>query len=130
MIHTLADYLTNIDTGIDPDSYSVSTVTGDEIDAQNFAGGKAIFTVAVGDMAAGGTINMKVQDCATSGGSFADIVGAAIAEMTQAGGDNDTQQVLEVDIVAGRPFLKVIVTVGVDVSDVCVTGFLYNPRAK
>ena len=128
-IRDLAAYLTNIDTGVDPDSYSSTTITGDEIDAQNYAGGKAIFTVAVGNMNAGVTVDMKVQDCATSGGTFADIAGAAITQMTQVGGDNDTQAILEVAIVVGRPFLKVIMA-AIGASDVCVTGFLYNARAK
>ena len=64
--------------------------------------------VNAGVIASSGTVDCKVQSSATSGGSYADITGAAITQMTQAGGDSGTSQLVDFELPAGQPFVKTV----------------------
>ena len=55
-----------------------------------------------------GAVTAKVQSSATSGGSYADIVGAAIAGFGPT--DDNTLQTVDFDIPSDKPFLKVVLT--------------------
>ena len=55
-----------------------------------------------------GAVAAKVQSSATSGGSYADISGAAIAGFGPS--DDNTVQTVDFDIPADKPFLKVVLT--------------------
>ena len=55
-----------------------------------------------------GAVTAKVQSSATSGGSYADISGAAIAGFGPS--DDNTIQTVDFDIPADKPFLKVVLT--------------------
>lgn len=128
-IHDLTSYLKNADSGIDPDVYTASTYTGTEINAQGYT--KALWIVHLGTLGSSATVNFKVQDSITTSGSFADVTNGAISEQTQGGTDaSDSVVLLELDIVAGRPFLKAEMVVGVQTCDAGVTCLLYNPRSK
>ena len=55
-----------------------------------------------------GSVTAKMQSSATSGGSYADIVGAAIAGFGPT--DDNTIQTVDFDIPADKPSLKVVLT--------------------
>jgi len=62
-----------------------------------------------------GAVTAKVQSSATSGGSYADISGAAIAGFGPT--DDNTIQTVDFEIPADKPFLKVVLTT-VEATDV------------
>jgi len=55
-----------------------------------------------------GAVAAKVQSSATSGGSYTDISGAAIAGFGPS--DDNTIQTVDFDIPSDKPFLKVVLT--------------------
>lgn len=55
-----------------------------------------------------GAVAAKVQSSATSGGSYADIVGAAIAGFGPS--DDNTIQTVDFEVPADKPYLKVVLT--------------------
>jgi len=108
---------------IDPDVYVASTENTDEIDMSIFD--EMMFTVMTGTLGASATIDFKVQESATSGGSFSDISGRAITQLTQAGSDSDKQAVLRVrkgHLSEGKQFIRGVLTIAVATSDVGVIG--------
>jgi len=83
---------------------AVTTTTG--VDTQGYY--EALLIVNTGAMASGATLDCKITSCATSGGTYADVTGAAIGQMADT--EDDSQ-------VAGRllcngqdRFLKVVLT--------------------
>jgi hypothetical protein len=130
-IHDMVGFFKVQQAGLDPDVQTAGAKTGAEIDARNFPGGKAVWTVLAGTLGTNATVDFKVQDCDTSGGTFADITGAAITQLTQAGTDeSDTAVDLEHEIKPGRPFLKGILTIGTATSDAGATCHLCGPSVS
>jgi hypothetical protein len=64
-------------------------------------------------MAAGATIDVKAQSSATSGGTYADIAGGAIAQLTQSGGSAGDNKQIVVPLVLGQNFVRAHITAGV-----------------
>lgn len=58
------------------------------------------------------TLDAKLQECDTSGGSYADISGAAITQVAADG--DDTLMAIEIDLTAGvrKRFLQPVITAG------------------
>lgn len=53
-----------------------------------------LFVISVGDIAAGGTLDAQVEQATTSAGAgIKDITGKAITQLTQAGGDSDSNPI-------------------------------------
>jgi hypothetical protein len=72
---------------------------------------RATFIIPVGTVAAGGGLSVcKVQDSSTSGGSYADITGAAITTIGDT--DDDSIAVIDIDLVANGcdRFLDLVLT--------------------
>jgi len=116
---------------IDPDAYTAATVTGDEIDMRYFR--RVIFIVMAGTLGSSATIDFKVTECASSGGSFTDLSGKAITQLTDAGTDDDKQAIVEVaaeEMGAGMRYLKGSLTVGTATSDVGVIALADCARYK
>lgn len=80
---------------IDPDAYAASTYTSDGVDMGAYQ--KLMAVLSVGTIGASGTVDAKLQQATTSGGTFKDIVGGSITQLTQAGGDSDSQVVINLD---------------------------------
>ena len=79
----------------------------DAITATNVKSGTLV--VYAGVVAAStGAVAAKVQSSATSGGSYTDISGAAIAGFGPS--DDNTIQQVDFDIPSDKPFLKVVLT--------------------
>ena len=65
-----------------PISRSAGTVNGTAVDAKGFA--EALIILNSGTNEATGTLDAKVQECDTVGGTYADITGAAFTQVTTA----------------------------------------------
>lgn len=70
-----------------------------------------------------GAVTGKVQASATSGGTYADISGAAVTGFGPS--DDNTVQSVDFEIPDGKPFLKVVVT-AVEATDVSSAIVLLN----
>lgn len=116
---------------IDPDAYGAGTYTTGYIPLKDFARFMAL--VFAGDFVATGVLNAKLIGYTDGAGSgAADISGAAITAMTQAGTDDNKQAVinLDTDDLAGMGFTHfrlsmTLSTAGADAGAV-VLGF--DPR--
>ena len=79
---------------IDPDAYTTGTTASDTIDMKNR--GRVMFIVQAGTLGSSATLDFKLQGCATSGGTYADISGKAVTQLTEAGTDSDKQAIVEI----------------------------------
>ena len=95
-----------INVSLAPVSKSAGTTTSAAIDLTGYT--KGVLIVNAGVIGSSGTIDCKVQSSATSGGSYADITGAAITQMTQAGSHSGTSQAVDFELPAGQPFVKTV----------------------
>lgn len=96
----------------------------DAINASNYKNA-TLYVYAGVVTATTGAVTAKMQSSATSGGSYADISGAAIAGFGPS--DDNTIQAVDFELTAGKPFLKVVVT-QVEATDVaCAWVVLHNP---
>jgi len=103
-------------------SWGVAANAGAEIDALGFE--HALFVLNTG--VAGGELNVKVQECDTSGGTFADIAGAAFTEVTSA---NDVALYFGgMDLTKRKRYLKVIATVTTGACLASVSAILMAPK--
>jgi len=86
-----------------------STPTLTAVDVRKYDGkGQIIFTSSAATAGVTPTLNVKIQDATTSGGSYADVTGAVFTEVT---GAADTTQMIPFDFSACRGFIKVIATI-------------------
>lgn len=81
---------------INPGSQGAGTVNSGWVSLADL--NTVIATIFVGTMAAGATLDAKIEQATDAAGTGAkDVTGKAITQMTQAGGDSDKQRVIEVD---------------------------------
>ena len=97
-----------INVALAPVSKSAGTTTSSAIDLTGYS--KAALVVTVGVIASSGTVNCKIQTSATSGGSYSDLSGAAITQMTEAGGDSGSTVIVDFEIPNGKPHVKTVLT--------------------
>jgi hypothetical protein len=74
---------------------------------------KAMATILVGTPGSGGTVDAKIRWSATSGGTYADVTGAAMAQMVAAGSQQIEIRGDRVNALAQGPWFKLSVTVAV-----------------
>lgn len=130
MVERLSEELALVSC-IDPDAYGTGAQTGDEIDMLYFE--RIIFIVSVGDMQSGSTVDFKVQEATTSGGSFTDLTGKSITQLTKAGSDDNKQAIVEVkadELTAGYRYLQGILTVAGAASDAVSVALADTARWK
>lgn len=108
-----------------PDSYNAGAQTSAAIDVSGYE------TVVV-ELLAGtqttGTLDVKVQASATSGGTYADVTSATIPQVTS---DNDEKvHRLEIDVrkLGAKPFVKVVATQATAAGKFGVMVALARPR--
>lgn len=92
---------------IDPADRASGTTTGDAIDMS--VHDQVMFIVMVGNIQKPNTIDFKVTESATSGGTYTPISGKAITQLTQAGTDHNKQAIINVsasELGAGMRYLK------------------------
>jgi hypothetical protein len=77
-------------------------------------GTKLLFVLQIATLSGGSTVDAKIQTCATSGGSYADLAGGAITQVT-----SGTNPIIMIEVRAETlaaagvgPFVKLLITVG------------------
>jgi hypothetical protein len=71
-----------------------------------FGGGALL--VNAGVIGTSGTVDCKITTSAATGGTYTDVTGAAITQMTQAGGGSGTSQLVSFDMPLGHNFVKTV----------------------
>lgn len=110
---------------------ATGTRTGREIDTKGYS--EALVILTLGDVSATGTLAVKLQDCATTGGTFADVTGAAFS--SKAGAVDNLVYIarLKLDGNLIKRFIKFVGVTGTDTVDYAVTvvlsGAQYNPQS-
>lgn len=113
---------------IDPDAYATNPYSTGWVDAAKFRSFMAI--VCAGDLGSSATINAKIEQATTSGGSPADVPGKTITALTQAGSDDNKQAVINFrgdDLTEGYRWVRLTVTVGVATSDMGAVLLGFDP---
>tara|TARA_R110000824_G_scaffold89623_8_gene219579 strand:+ start:150 stop:593 length:444 start_codon:yes stop_codon:yes gene_type:complete len=103
---------------IDPDIHTAAAYDSDEVDMSLWGSIQA--TVMAGTLGSSATLDFKLQSATSSGGSFSDVTGKAITQLTQAGTDSDKQAVINLrgdELTAGHRYVKAVMTVGTATSD-------------
>lgn len=101
---------------IDPDNYAPGAYTTGWVPMADFAAVLAV--LKVGDMAAGATVDAKLEQARDDAGTGSkDVTGKAITQLTQAGGDGNEQVLIncradELDINGNYTHVRLSVTVG------------------
>jgi hypothetical protein len=105
-------------TTVAPVATGTTTITGTALDMAGYDG--ALFIVRLGSPAVNN--NLRVSQCDTTGGSYADIIGTLV-------GDHATDNPLVVDIKRPREqFLKYVITRGTTSTIDIVTIIQYKSR--
>ncbi len=123
---------------IDPDALAAGAHNSDWFDMSKF--GTAMALVKVGQLGASATVDAKLEQAQDGSGTGAkDITGKAITQLTQAGGDDDKQAIInlraeELDVNNGFTHGRLVITVATATSDAdgSVLGFdpSYAPANK
>ena len=96
-----------------PASVSAGTAT---IGPVNMTGiPRLLFTVDIGVISGGSTIDAKIQCSATSGGSYADLASSSITQVTVSASGKSVQIEVKGETLAAAgvgPFVKCLITVG------------------
>lgn len=106
---------------------NTSTVTGTGVDVTDYEGiGLVVLNSAKGTGTTP-TLNGKVQDCATVGGTYADVSGATFAEITDSA---DTLEVIAINVSNVKGFIRFVGTIaGTSPSFVCGVSFIGIKKA-
>lgn len=116
---------------IDPDAYAASTVTTGWIDIANW--GHLMALIMVGDMVATSTVDAKIEQATSDGGTAKDVTSAAITQLTQAGTDDNKQVIINVkqadlDFNNDYQWVRLSVTIGTAGSDLSAVVLGFDPR--
>jgi hypothetical protein len=107
---------------IDPDAYTASASYDKLTDAIDMSKwNRVAFIVMAGDVADTATVDLKITEADTAGGSYSDLAGKAITQLTT--DDDDKQAVVEVradELGAGKRFLKGALRTATAASDAAV----------
>lgn len=115
---------------VDPDHNTASAYDTDEIDMSKWH--RLMAVVQAGTLGSSATLDFKFQDASSSGGSFSDISGKAITQLTQAGSDSDKQSIVNLRFDEANDdarYVKGVLTVGTATSD-CSCVILGLARSK
>lgn len=120
---------------IDPDAYGTGEELSDAIDMSKID--QLLAVVMAGELGASATLDAKLTQATTSGGSYKDITGKAITQLVKAT-DDDKQALInlradELDIDNGYRWVKLSMTIGTATSDVAALllgfGERYGPAS-
>lgn len=115
---------------IDPDAYAAGTYLTDAIDMADFD--RVLFLILAGDLVTNNTTDFKVTASVASGGTYYDLTGAAITQLTEAGSDSDKQAMVEVKAIdvlaAGYRYIKGSLTVATAGADASVVALGFDPH--
>lgn len=109
---------------------AVGTITGPVIDTAGHS--EALVILSVGNIIATGTLAVKMQDCATTGGTYVDVPGAAFSGKIEADELKVYIARVKLDGNLVKQFIKFVSVVGVVAADhalsVVLSGNQYNPQ--
>jgi hypothetical protein len=115
---------------IDPATISFGTpVLSDAIDCSKW--GELMAVVSAGTLGASATLDAKFVSDPASGGSYSDVTGGAITQMTKAGSDDNKQAIMSIKtdrLADTHRYVKVSLLVGVANSAAAVHVFGAKPR--
>lgn len=116
---------------IDPDAYTAATYTSGWVAVKNFHRFFAVFQA--GDLGSSATLDGKLEKATDSSGTgAADVTGASITQLTQAGTDSNKQACINFDTanLEGSAFthIRLSMTVGTATSDAGAILFGCDPR--
>ena len=107
---------------IDPDANGVGALNTDWVDMSKF--NQALFIVQVGEFAAGGTADFKLEEATSAAGAGAqDISGKSITQLTDAGTDDDKQALVNIqaaELSDGYRYVRGVLTIAVAAVDSAV----------
>jgi len=87
-----------------------ATATGPAVDTQRLDGvGKLILSAVAASAGTDPTLNVKLTECATSGGTYTDVTGAVFDEVTDAA---DSLQQIAIQLGGLKRYVKAVATVG------------------
>ena len=89
-----------------PVSKTAGTTTSAAVSMIGFGGGALL--VNAGVIGTSGTVDCKITTSAATGGTYTDVTGAAITQMTQAGGGSGTSQLVSFDMPTGHTHVKTV----------------------
>lgn len=122
MAHALAA-ISKFVTAIAPSAGGAGTMTAIAVDCAGFD--RACYELNLGVATATAVIDMKITECATSGGSYDDITGAALVQVTKAAGDSKVE-CIDVKVNPAKPFQKAVVVTTNAAFPNSVTAHLYQ----
>ena len=114
---------------IDPDANTAQTYLSDAVDMGKF--GRLMAIIQAGTLGASATLDATLQSATTSGGSYSNITGKVIVQLTQAGSDSDKVVIINLrsdEIPVGDRFVKLSMVVGTATSDCSAIVIGYQPR--
>ena len=94
-----------------PTAGTVAAMTATVVNATGFS--RALFVVATGAAATGATLDAKIQKSSASGGTYSDVTGAALTQVTAAAGASKVYGI-DVTVDPAKPFMKVVGAVATD----------------
>lgn len=106
---------------------NTSTLTGTGVDVTDYEGiGLVVLNSALGTGTTP-TLDGKVQDCATVGGTYADVSGATFTQITHAA---DAMEVIAINVSNVKGFIRIVGTIaGTNPSFVCGAVFIGIKKA-
>jgi len=120
MSRNVADELKLVQA-LKPDARAAGTYTSNAIDVAGFD--ELIVELNAGDLAATSTLNVKLQECATSNGQFAD-VGSAVFDQVDKDNDDAIYKMRVAITPTRQRYVKVVAVLANDAADFAVTAML------
>ena len=102
---------------------TIGALTPVEVDGRGWD--RACFIFNLGTAGAGGLLDAKIQQAATTGGALTDVTDAALTQVTKAAGDGKIE-VIDIPVPGDKPFLKVTATTTDGAFPNAVTCILYR----
>lgn len=107
-----------------PSAGAATAMTAVVVDGTGY--NRALYTLATGAQATGGTMTLKITESDASGGSYADITSAALANLGASSGSK--VYTLDIPVNPAKPFQKIAGTIGTDTIANAIICTLYRPN--
>ena len=101
---------------------TAGTMTATAVDGRGFD--RACFIISIGAMTNTATLDAKITDCDTAGGSYTNTAGSPITQVADTGGS--TVHTIDVPVKAARPFMKTLIVTGTAAAVNSAVCILYN----
>ena len=101
---------------------TAGTMTATAVDGRGFD--RACFIISIGAMTNTATLDAKITDCDTTGGSYTNTASTALTQVADTGGS--TVHTIDVPVKAARPFMKTLIVTGTAAAVNSAVCILYN----